>query len=117
MNHDHHDHTHGEHSHDSPAHHAHQHMPTTADATGAAVKDPVCGMTVDPAKTAHHAEFAGATYHFCSTGCCEKFVAEPARYAKLAPKPQAGAAVVEGTIYTCPMHPEIRQAGPGNCPI
>ena len=117
MNHDHHDHTHGEHSHDSPAHHAHQHMPTTADATGAAVKDPVCGMTVDPAKTAHHAEFAGATYHFCSTGCCEKFIAEPARYAKLAPKPQAGAAVVEGTIYTCPMHPEIRQAGPGNCPI
>ena len=117
MNHDHHDHTHGEHSHDSPAHHAHQHMPTTADATGAAVKDPVCGMTVDPAKTAHHAEFAGATYHFCSAGCREKFIAEPARYAKLAPKPQAGAAVVEGTIYTCPMHPEIRQAGPGNCPI
>ncbi|WP_298356441.1 heavy metal translocating P-type ATPase [Rhodoblastus sp.] len=92
-------------------------MPTTADATGAAVKDPVCGMTVDPAKTAHHAEFAGATYHFCSAGCREKFIAEPARYAKLAPKPQAGAAVVEGTIYTCPMHPEIRQAGPGNCPI
>ncbi len=117
MNHDHHDHTHGEHSHDSPAHHAHQHMPMTADATGAAVKDPVCGMTVDPAKTAHHAEFSGTAYHFCSAGCRAKFIAEPARYAKPAPKPQAAATVAEGTIYTCPMHPEIRQAGPGNCPI
>ena len=108
-----HDHTHGEHSHDVHAHHAHQHMPMTADAK---VKDPVCGMTVDPAKSAHSAEFAGTTYHFCSAGCREKFIAEPARYAKPTPEPQR-AAVPEGTIYTCPMHPEIRQAGPGNCPI
>jgi Cu+-exporting ATPase len=80
------------------------------------VKDPVCGMTVNPATTAHHAEHAGATYHFCSAGCRTKFVAEPAKY--LQPKPTLRAEPVPaGTIYTCPMHPQIRQPGPGSCPI
>jgi Cu+-exporting ATPase len=80
------------------------------------VKDPVCGMTVDPAKTAHHAEHADVTYHFCSAGCRTKFVAEPAKY--LQPKPALRAEPVPaGTIYTCPMHPQIRQPGPGSCPI
>jgi len=78
------------------------------------VKDPVCGMTVDPAKTPHHAEHAGTAYHFCSAGCRTKFVAEPDRY--LRPKLKAEP-VVPGAIYTCPMHPEIRQVGPGSCPI
>ena len=81
------------------------------------VKDPVCGMTVDPATTAHHHELAGTTYHFCSAGCRTKFIADPHRY--LHPTAEAVAAedVPEGAIWTCPMHPEIRQVGPGSCPI
>ena len=78
------------------------------------VTDPVCGMTVDPAKTVHHAWHAGEEFHFCSAGCRTKFLADPERY--LAPKSAAPDAP-PGTIYTCPMHPEIRQVGPGNCPI
>ncbi len=82
----------------------------------AAVKDPVCGMTVEPAKTPHHAEHDGAEYHFCSAGCRTKFVADPTKY--VAPKPTLRAEpVAPGTIYTCPMHPQIRQPGPGSCPI
>ena len=75
--------------------------------------DPVCGMTVDPASTAHHAEHDGLAYFFCSARCREKFIAEPAKYLFPADAPPAPA----GTIYTCPMHPEIRQEGPGTCPI
>ncbi len=77
------------------------------------VHDPVCGMAVDPAKTAHHAEHAGHPYHFCSTGCRTKFVADPTRYLS-EPKPVEAPA---GTIWTCPMHPEVRQDHPGACPI
>jgi Cu+-exporting ATPase len=78
--------------------------------------DPVCGMQVDPAKTAHRHDHQGRTYYFCSAGCRTKFAADPAKY--LSPKaPQAPAPVPAGTIYTCPMHPEIRQPGPGACPI
>ncbi len=79
------------------------------------VLDPVCGMTVDPAATAHHATHAGADYHFCSAGCRTKFQADPDKYLskERAAEPPAPA----GTIYTCPMHPEIRQVGPGSCPI
>ncbi|GBH32770.1 heavy metal translocating P-type ATPase [Sphingobium xenophagum] len=80
----------------------------------AGVKDPVCGMTVDPAITAHHAEHGGESYHFCSAGCRAKFIADPERY--LGP-PAPPVAVPEGTIWTCPMHPEIRQDHPGSCPI
>ncbi|SNB81754.1 Cu+-exporting ATPase [Rhodoblastus acidophilus] len=80
------------------------------------VKDPVCGMTVDPAKTAHMAEHAGSLYHFCTAGCRTKFIAEPARYLEAA---EAAGTATEGTIYTytCPMHPEIRRNAPGSCPI
>jgi len=76
-------------------------------------RDPVCGMTVDPRATTHRAEHHGHTYRFCSAGCREKFVAEPQRYLgdSVAPTP-----VSEGTLYTCPMHPEVQQAGPGTCP-
>src|SRR5258708_6270736 len=84
---------------------------------GDGVRDPVCGMTVDPHTTAHRQSFAGHTYYFCSAGCRAKFAADPRKYlatqASGPPSPQ----VPEGTIYTCPMHPEIRQAGPGSCPI
>ena len=84
-------------------------------AAGDVTLDPVCGMTVDPEKTAHHAEHAGHDFHFCSAGCRTKFVADPLRYLEKdrAPPPAAPA----GTIYTCPMHPEVRQVGPGSCPI
>jgi Cu+-exporting ATPase len=84
---------------------------------GDLVSDPVCGMTVDPDATAHHHELGGTAYHFCSAGCRSKFIAVPHRY--LGSKLVAAAAegVPEDAIWTCPMHPEIRQVGSGNCPI
>ncbi len=87
-----------------------------AAAASGTLKDPVCGMTVDPAKTAHHAEHAGHAYHFCSAGCRTKFIAEPGKYLQERTALRAEA-VAPGTIYTCPMHPQIRQPGPGSCPI
>ncbi|WP_296706008.1 heavy metal translocating P-type ATPase [Rhodoblastus sp.] len=107
------------HTHEGHDHGAHDHQAHGAPmrAAAAAVKDPVCGMTVDPAKSAHRADFGGEAYYFCSAGCRTKFVAEPERFALSAPEKAPAAPVLEGTIYTCPMHPEIRQAGPGNCPI
>ncbi|HEX7128748.1 MAG TPA: heavy metal translocating P-type ATPase [Rhodanobacteraceae bacterium] len=77
--------------------------------------DPVCGMKVDAATAKHSASHEGKTYYFCAARCREKFIADPQRY--LAPEPESADPVAEGTIYTCPMHPEIRQVGPGTCPI
>jgi Cu+-exporting ATPase len=99
-----------------PAHGKHDPHHGGAAAASGTVKDPVCGMTVDPAKTAHHAEHAGHAYHFCSAGCRTKFIAEPAKYLE-ARAPLQAEAVASGAIYTCPMHPQIRQPGPGSCPI
>jgi P-type Cu+ transporter len=79
------------------------------------VQDPVCGMAVDAHATPHHADHAGHEYHFCSAGCRSKFVSDPGRY--LGKEQQSDQAVPEGTIWTCPMHPEIRQDHPGACPI
>ena len=76
--------------------------------------DPVCGMSVDPATTAHRAAHDGEDYSFCSAGCRTKFIADPDRYLGARPEPEA---VIPGAIYTCPMHPQIRQEGPGSCPI
>ena len=81
------------------------------------VKDPVCGMWVDPHTTKHRAEHNGQPYYFCSAGCREKFLADPLRYLDPAVAAAKAEPVPEGTIYTCPMHPEIRQVGPGSCPI
>lgn len=78
-------------------------------------KDPVCGMSVDPHAARHTAEHGGRTYYFCSAGCRTKFLADPARY--LTDKALPTEPVPEGAIYTCPMHPEVRQIGPGPCPI
>jgi Cu+-exporting ATPase len=79
-------------------------------------KDPVCGMSVDPARTAHHAEHDGAEFHFCGAGCRTRFLADPAKY--LAPPDAAPAPPADpGAVYTCPMHPEVRQIRPGACPI
>src|SRR3954470_23222561 len=76
--------------------------------------DPVCGMTVEPASAAGKSEYQGTTYYFCSQHCLHAFTANPAKFAagnkKEEEKPRAG---VE---YTCPMHPEIVQIGPGSCP-
>ncbi len=70
-------------------------------------------MTVDPTTSRHHFEHANGIFHFCSAGCREKFVTDPEAY--LAPKARPSA--TPGAVYTCPMHPEIRQTGPGSCPI
>ena len=79
------------------------------------LKDPVCGMTVtEQSKNVH--EYAGRRFYFCSAGCNTKFAADPAKY--LAPKPAAPVveAAAPGAVYTCPMHPEVRQDHPGACP-
>ena len=81
----------------------------------APAKDPVCGMDVDPHRAKHKAEHGGRTYYFCAAGCRAKFLANPAQY--LEPAASEAAPLPAGTIYTCPMHPEIRQVGPGSCPI
>src|SRR5271167_777981 len=88
---------------------------TPAAESAGKVKDPVCGMSVDPAAAKHRAIHAGQDYSFCSAGCRAKFVADPSQY--LVPSPPKPPEPPPGTIFTCPMHPEIRQQGPGSCPI
>src|SRR5665213_1234104 len=75
--------------------------------------DPVCGMDVE-ADSPHRHVHAGQTYYFCNTRCMEKFKVDPQRY--LDSQEPHGPALDASTIYTCPMHPEIEQAGPGPCP-
>ena len=82
---------------------------------GAGVIDPVCGMTVNPHTTPHRHTHQGHPYYFCSAGCRTKFAADPAKY--LSPEHAAAEPAPAGTVYTCPMHPEVRQIGPGPCPI
>ncbi|MGA9721344.1 MAG: heavy metal-binding domain-containing protein, partial [Candidatus Binatus sp.] len=87
------------------------------------VTDPVCGMQVDPAKSAGSFEYKGTTYHFCGLRCLEKFKNDPETYlARAAAKSAAAKGIapalvaVGSPLYTCPMHPEIRQDRPGSCP-
>src|SRR5262249_41522133 len=105
-------------------------LPVLTTGGAVAVKDPVCGMDVDPATAAGSLEHRGRTYYFCSRHCLETFRSDPDRFAAggsspvesppgpndLAPllplKPPA-----TGTTYTCPMHPEIVRDRPGSCPI
>ncbi|RJG05535.1 heavy metal translocating P-type ATPase [Noviherbaspirillum cavernae] len=100
-------------SHEHNDHHAHHHAAVTA-APDKPFTDPVCGMKVaaDPQRTIAH---NGTDYHFCSTGCMTRFRADPQRWLK--PEPREPVAAPAGTIYTCPMHPQIRQPAPGSCPI
>src|SRR3974390_860081 len=97
-----------------------QHPPATQEKKSpgshqpGSVRDPVCGMTTNP-NTRHRYEFKGQYYHFCSAGCRAKFTADPRKY--LAGLQASKTEAPEGTIYTCPMHPQIRQVGPGSCPI
>jgi P-type Cu+ transporter len=119
-----HDHAHGEHTHDSPdAGHPGAAQVSTccggrdgdADKSKAATAiDPVCGMRVDPATAKHRFSYRGQDYFFCSDRCRARFEAEPEKF--LQPK-QVEPAAPAGTIYTCPMHPQVRQVGPGSCPI
>ncbi|KAA0572503.1 heavy metal translocating P-type ATPase [Azospirillum sp. B21] len=102
--------------------HAHHRHDPHGHGDGPKVTDPVCGMAVDPTRSTHRAVHDGQTFHFCSARCHDRFVADPERYLAPAAKPAApGHADREspqkGVIYTCPMHPEIRQEGPGTCPI
>ena len=105
-----------------------EHLPDAADAADAApeapaqLKDPVCGMVVT-AQSHHHLTHEGRPYYFCSPGCQSKFAADPQAYIAKAAAPAASSDPARpvkggpaGTIYTCPMHPEIRQDHPGNCP-
>jgi len=98
-----------------PSHpHVHHHSPSESKEQAAI--DPVCGMTVDPETTPHRAQHAGKRYFFCSSGCRTKFEADPDGMLARA----AGKSVERmeaDVIYTCPMHPQIRQPGPGHCPI
>ena len=82
--------------------------------TGSAI-DPVCGMTVDPVTAKHRADHKGHGFYFCSAGCKTKFQANPLKYLDASTK--SAEPVAAGVIYTCPMHPQIRQNGPGSCPI
>ena len=78
-----------------------------------AVKDPVCGMDVNPATAQYQTDYKKQTYYFCAENCLKKFEVEPEQYLQ----PQEAKPVIVGAIYICPMHPEIRQEGPGTCPI
>ena len=87
---------------------------THAGPGGAVAIDPVCNMEVNPATAKHVFEHAGKTYYFCSAGCRSQFAARPDMYLSGRPQPEPMPA---GTLYTCPMDPEIVQEGPGDCPI
>ncbi len=80
-----------------------------------AVKDPVCGMSVDPTTAKHQHTHDGKAYYFCAARCREKFIAAPDTY--LRPQQLPAKPGQSGAIHTCPMHPEIHQEGPGSCPI
>ncbi|MGH9783205.1 MAG: heavy metal-binding domain-containing protein, partial [Terriglobia bacterium] len=97
------------------------------------MKDPVCNMDVTAETAVAQEQFAGKTYYFCGKGCAAKFRANPQQYAPsstkaagLLPSPKASGLVQLGSRemmpkpagpeHTCPMHPEVRQAGPGSCP-
>jgi Cu+-exporting ATPase len=108
-------HSHGHAAHDHGDHAHHPVQPGTGLDGGFQAIDPVCGMTVDTRTAKHRDEREGQSYYFCSAGCKTKFQADPVKYLKPAPVQQEQAP--PSTIYTCPMHPQIRQNGPGSCPI
>ena len=95
--------------------HAHETTHEHKHGEPAEVLDPVCGMMIEPADAAATFDYKGQTYHFCMTDCAEKFKADPEKY--LQPNAADAAPAPEGTIYTCPMDPEVRQSHPGACPV
>ena len=95
-----------------------QHHHTAGVDHGTIVHDPVCGMEVDRRNAAHKLQLGDATYYFCSARCLDKFRADPDSYLNPPATGQAAAPLAaEGMIWTCPMHPQIRRNGPGQCPI
>ncbi|QYM72697.1 heavy metal translocating P-type ATPase [Pseudochrobactrum sp. Wa41.01b-1] len=98
-------------THADDAHHGHHHGDHES---GTRVKDPVCGMMVDPAAGKPHMTYKGHEYHFCSDSCHGKFKADPEKYLIAQ---SAAAPAIKGAQYTCPMHPEIIRDEPGSCPI
>ena len=119
MNQKHDNHKHQDHAgHDHSGHAAHDHGATIAAVPAGKVKDPVCGMVIDPAKAAAKTEYKGQTIHFCSLGCEKKFLASPETYMASgdAVKPAKSAPLSTSGQYTCPMHPEVVQDHPGDCP-
>ncbi len=96
--------------------HDHSRCSQAAPAEVPVATDPVCGMDVAVQGAQHTATHEGRTHYFCSAGCREKFVGDPEHYLSGAHR-VGDEDVPEGTIYTCPMHPEVRQVGPGSCPI
>ncbi|HEY5898889.1 MAG TPA: heavy metal translocating P-type ATPase [Burkholderiales bacterium] len=80
-------------------------------------KDPVCGMTIDPASAAGEVEYQGEKYYFCSAHCLKAFKADPAQYLGRPERAAAPKPVASGGKYTCPMHPQIVRDGPGSCPL
>src|SRR5262245_55076429 len=106
----------------------HKHHQQIDDSGNAKVRDPVCGMMIDPARAAGKFDYQGQTYYFCNPGCLKKFQADPESYLT-SPKPGSPVVSLSGlstenpsdsatarSIYTCPMHPEVRQNGPDTCP-
>src|SRR5947209_3992258 len=89
----------------------------SADRQNPDATDPVCGMTVVPSTAAGHFDYDGRTYYFCSTGCLERFRANPEQFVNPRVAPSDKKPAPSDVDYTCPMHPEIRQKGPGSCPI
>ncbi|QVQ38339.1 heavy metal translocating P-type ATPase [Pseudochrobactrum algeriensis] len=98
-------------THANDAHYGHHHGDHDH---GNKVKDPVCGMMVDPAAGKPHMAYKGHEYHFCSDSCHSKFKADPEKYLTAQ---SAAAPAIKGAQYTCPMHPEIIRDEPGSCPI
>ncbi len=90
-------------------------LPGTQSPRAGTAIDTVCGMEVNPSTARERVEHEGQTYFFCASGCAARFRDNPARY--LAPPRTEAAAAGAPTTYTCPMHPEIVQEGPGACPI
>ena len=86
-----------------------------AMASGGNAIDPVCGMAVEIKTAKHIAAHKSHNYYFCGAGCKTKFIANPTKYLHVNSK--EAEPVVAGAIYTCPMHPQIQQVGPGSCPI
>lgn len=89
---------------------------TAQDSAPNSAIDPVCGMTVDLSAGKPRHDYRGDTYHFCSQGCCDRFAGDPEHYLSGAHL-EAAANAPAGTLFTCPMDPEIVQEGPGSCPI
>src|SRR4249920_171278 len=97
--------------------HAHHDPGSARTASPPAIAtDPVCGMPADIATPKYKPSFGGSTWYFCSKHCLDKFAADPGHYAKTKREPAPVTEALPGAVYTCPMHPEIQQQGPGSCP-